>query len=369
MPRKTTTSEDEYEARPGDDFLRPEMDTEERGLDPIDERVLDLEPEQESPFLRAQKRVPVRRGPLPKRAVSRLKYVLVGVAVLAVLTVSGGALYRYGRNSPRFRLESSDAIELTGNRNVTREQVLDAFGPDISRNVFLIPLDERKRQIEQIPWLESATVMRLMPNRIRVEIRERTPVAFVQSGERILLADANGVLMEIPTESQQKYSFPVITGSQENEAPSQRAARLQIYTRLIHDLDSGGANYSRDVDEVNLSDPEDVRIVVTDPEGQVLIHLGSSNFLERYKVFQTHAQEWRQQFKKLESVDLRYDRQVVVNPDTKPASTNEVAQAPANTEAAPVEAPPVVAKPAKKVGTQPRPEKHAEKKPVPKHKR
>ena len=26
-------------------------------------------------------------------------------------------------------------------------------------------------------------------------------------------------------------------------------------------------------------------------------------------------QEWRQQFDKLESVDLRYDRQIIVNPD------------------------------------------------------
>lgn len=369
MPRKTTTSEDEFYARPGEDFLRPMSDAEENGLDPIDEHVLDLEPEQESPFLRAQKRVPVRRGPLPKKAVSRLKYVLVGVAVLAVLTITGGALYRYGRNSPRFRLESSDAIELSGNRNVTREQVFEAFGPDISRNVFLIPLDERRHQLEQIAWVESATVMRLMPNRIRVELRERTPVAFVQAGSRVLLADSNGVLMEIPTEGQQKYSFPVITGNQENEAASQRAARLQIYTRLIRDLDSGGANYSRDVDEVDLSDPEDVRIVVTDPEGQVLIHLGSSSFLERYKVFQTHAQEWRQQFKKLESVDLRYDRQVVVNPDTKPATTNEATQEPAGTEAAPAEAAPAAAKPAKKVAPPPKPAKHAAKKQAAKHRR
>jgi hypothetical protein len=29
-----------------------------------------------------------------------------------------------------------------------------------------------------------------------------------------------------------------------------------------------------------------------------------------------HLQEWRQQFQKLESVDLRYDRQIIVNPDS-----------------------------------------------------
>jgi hypothetical protein len=41
----------------------------------------------------------------------------------------------------------------------------------------------------------------------------------------------------------------------------------------------------------------------------------SSDYLRRYKTYVTHAQGWRQQFQKLESVDLRYDNQIIVNPD------------------------------------------------------
>jgi hypothetical protein len=37
--------------------------------------------------------------------------------------------------------------------------------------------------------------------------------------------------------------------------------------------------------------------------------------LKRYKIYVSHVQEWRQQFQKLESVNLRYDNQVIVNPD------------------------------------------------------
>jgi cell division protein FtsQ len=47
----------------------------------------------------------------------------------------------------------------------------------------------------------------------------------------------------------------------------------------------------------------------------VLVELGSSEYLKRYKTYVTHVQEWRQQFQKLESVNLRYDNQVIVNPD------------------------------------------------------
>jgi cell division protein FtsQ len=41
--------------------------------------------------------------------------------------------------------------------------------------------------------------------------------------------------------------------------------------------------------------------------------------LDRFKVYVAHLREWRQQFDKLESVDLRYDRQIIVNPDLRGA--------------------------------------------------
>jgi len=47
----------------------------------------------------------------------------------------------------------------------------------------------------------------------------------------------------------------------------------------------------------------------------VLVELGSSEYLKRYKTYVVHVREWRQQFQKLESVNLRYDNQVIVNPD------------------------------------------------------
>jgi cell division protein FtsQ len=123
--------------------------------------------------------------------------------------------------------------------------------------------------------------------------------------------------MDLPTNGKKKYSFPVILGANSGEPLSTRAARMKIYNELVRDLDSGGGRYSQDLSEVDLSDPEDVKVVANDPQGAVLVHLGSSNFLERYKVYVAHVREWRQQFDKLESVDLRYERQIIVNPDLR----------------------------------------------------
>jgi cell division protein FtsQ len=278
-------------------------------------RLLDLEADQESPFLRAQKRVSVRRSALPKKAAIRLKWVALAAVAFAIAGVATASLYGYGKHSWRFRIDSSDQIEISGAQHVTHAQVMEVMGGDIGRNIFFIPLAQRKLQLEQIPWVESASVMRFVPNHLRVELHERTPVAFARVGGHISLIDAGGTLMELAPAAKHKYSFPVILGMNPGEPLSTRAARMKNYNQLLRELDSDGAHYSQELSEVDLEDPEDVKVVVADSSGEVLIHLGTGNYLQRYKTYVTHAQQWRQQFDKLEAVDLRFDGQIVVNPD------------------------------------------------------
>jgi cell division protein FtsQ len=312
--------QDELYSTP-DETAREEVD---------DARLLDLDAEKESPFLRAQKRVSVRRGPLPKKTATRLLWVVLAIAVLGISSLAVAAAYHLAEHSWRFRLDSSDNIELAGLHNVTRSQIMEVMGGDIGRNVFFIPLEQRQKQLEQIPWVESASVMRFEPNRIRIQIHERTPVAFARIGSKVMLVDAAGILMDLA--GRKKFSFPVIVGISPGEPLSTRTAQMKIYNQLIGELDSGGGRYSQDLSEVDLSDPEDVKVLTNDPDGEVLVHLGSENYLDRFKIYVSHLRDWRQQFSKLESVDLRYDQQIIVNPDLhgpahQPALTASVAKA------------------------------------------
>jgi cell division protein FtsQ len=278
-----------------------------------DARLVDLDVAEESPFLRGQKRVSARRSSLPKKTANRLLWVSIALAILCVGAIAAAALYHYGEHSWRFRIESSDDIEVTGMENVTKPQIMEVMGADIGRNIFFVPLSQQKAQLEQIPWVESASVMRFVPNRLKVEIHERTPVAFARVGPHINLIDAGGTLMELP--QKHKYSFPVILGMNPGEPLSTRLPRMKAYNELVRDLDSGGARYSQDLSEVDLSDLDNLKVRVNDPAGDVLVELGASDYLKRYRTYVSHVREWRQQFQKLESVNLRYDNQVIVNPD------------------------------------------------------
>ena len=278
----------------------------------------DFESQDEAQFLRTEKRVPVRRGTLAKKTASRLKTTTILGLAVALLGCVAVAASTYGIRAARFRIESSDSIKISGVHNASRVQVMEVAGSDIGRNIFFVPLDERRKQLEQIPWVESASVMRLLPNRITVSIAERTPVAFVLLGSRSSLIDANGVIMGPPAGRQNAYRFPVIRGMAESEALSSRAAAMKIYNRLMRELDSGddaGEHFTRQLSEIDLADAEDVKATVSNDSGTVLIHLGSSDFLERYKLYAAHIGEWRRQYHNVQSVDLRYEGQIIVNPD------------------------------------------------------
>jgi len=194
---------------------------------------------------------------------------------------------------------------------------LDVFGADLERNIFKVPLAERRADLERLPWVQHATVMRLLPNTVRVAVTERVPVAFVRQGTQIGLVDADGVLLDMPQDvaGDPRYSFPVLTGLAESDPLSVRAARMEIYRKFMADLDGGGVKNSQAISEVDVSNPEDVKALIASGSTDILVHFGDENFLARYKMFEQNLPQWKAQYPKLASVDTRYENQVVLEMD------------------------------------------------------
>jgi len=251
------------------------------------------------------------------RPASTVGRVFLGLGVLIVLgglTAGALALKTYLGRDARFRITGAGNIEATGLTQVSRAEMLPVFGEDIGRNIFFVPLAERRKQLESIPWVERATVMRLLPDQIRVSLVERQPVAFVRNGQQIGLVDANGVLLTMPAAmmAQHHYSFPVVTGIDPNDPLSARRTKMAVYGRLLAELDANNQQLSQQISEIDLTDPQDARVLMPEQGMDILGHFGDDRFLERYQRYKAHIAEWRAQYPKLAAVDLRYDSQVVL---------------------------------------------------------
>ncbi len=270
-------------------------------------------------YLRRQKPVEIRRKKFSGRGWPFYRRVLI----LGVAGAAGATAAFYGTNfllySPSMLLLKPDQIELTGNHIVSREAVLQQFVHDRNRSVVRVPLDARRSQLEQIPWVESATVQRILPNRIRVELTERTPVAFARNGNELALIDAHGVVLDRP--QGEDLQFPIVSGVSEDLPREQREKRMQIYGEFMKDVDLVRAGSSENVSEIDLSNPKDLRAVMTGLSGPadsqaVTIHFGVSDFTGKFKMLVDNFAQWQANTGRVQSIDLQYSRQVVVNPDT-----------------------------------------------------
>src|SRR6185437_3718859 len=103
MARRNSTTIQEELYSTANDPAREELD---------DARLLDLDAEKESPFLRAQKRVSVLRSPLPKKTVTRLLWFALAVSVAGAIALTPAKFYQYEEHSWRFRLDYSDNIAM-----------------------------------------------------------------------------------------------------------------------------------------------------------------------------------------------------------------------------------------------------------------
>jgi len=307
-------------------FYRPAGDPEtDARLPRADRSASDGEDDAGEPFLRARRRVPVRRGVLPPWARTRwgrIGLIAGGVVVVGLCVGTVVATRSFLDHDPRFRIDSSASIQTVGNSQLTRDDLLSVFGSDIGRNLFYVPLSQRRAELERFSWVEHATVMRVLPNQLRVSVTERTPIAFVQVHGKIALADAAGVILDMsPQEIAAKhFSFPVVSGINPNDPLSVRGARMALYQRFLRELDGSGEKISAHLSEVDLSDPEDVRATVPANGTDLQLQFGQDDFLTRWRNYEAHVGQWRAQYPKLAAVDLRYEHEVVLKMTPDPAA-------------------------------------------------
>jgi cell division protein FtsQ len=291
----------------------------------------------------------------PASTVGRAFVGVCAFLLVAGLTTACDQLKTHLERDARFRIAGAGNIQASGLIEVSRAQMLPVFGEDIGRNVFFVPVSERREQLEAIPWIEHATVMRVLPDQIRVNVVERQPVAFTRHGQQIGLVDPNGVLLDMSpaTMAEHHYSFPVVTGINPGDKATSRLARMAVFGRLMEELDANKQHYSEQISEIDLTDPEDARVLMPAQGADILAHFGEDHFLERYQRYTAHIAEWRQQYPKLSAVDLRYDHQVVLEMASGVDKAQPTADAPGVAKPSGAKPAAVVAAPAKTITAKP----------------
>ena len=197
-----------------------------------------------------------------------------------------------------------DSIVIQGLRYTSRPKVRRVFSGDFNHSIFSIPLDERRRRLMGIDWVEDASISRVWPDRLVVLLRERTPVAYVYFRSGVVLIDAYGALLDPPPSSH--FAFPVLSGVREDESDEQRRERVHALLRFQQEM---GYLY-KNVSEVDASDVDDLRVVTQMDRRAVQLLVGDTNFASRYLNFVNHYPEIHRHSPEVKTFDLRLDDRI-----------------------------------------------------------
>ena len=286
--------------------------------------------DEEPKYLRRQKPLEIKRRKFGKKAWKTYLRVTFWSVIALSAAAASYALGHYLLASPEMALIHSDQVQITGNQYVPRGRVLEIFAADRNRSVLRVPLNERRRQLETIPWVEQATVRRALPNRIEVEIIERTPIAFLREGSDLALVDVHGVILDRPLKA--NFHFPVITGIGRDMPIEDREPRMQMFAGFTQQVESARAGAMEQVSEVDLTEAKDLRATISglqvgnssgaagndawgNSDAPIIVHFGDSDFQSKYLTVLNDIGQWRAAAGRVESVDLRFNGEAVVNPD------------------------------------------------------
>lgn len=271
----------------------------------------------ETPYMRRSRAVAVQRSRF-SLGIRRVAW-WAGIVIFVLLPVGAGgySLAVYLLNSPRFRLTSSKDVKVLGNHYVTREQVLDTLGvgsEDSRRDqdIFRLSLKRAREQVESIPWILSATVVRSYPHALAVYVTERRPVAFVDVGGQVKMVDAHGVLLNTPDKSH--FDFPIIEGLDFQADAEGRQEQINLYQEFMRETRGKVSRSGWTVSEVNLTDVSNLKALLVQGERTLLVYFGHTDFRARFENLLEVLPQLRKTNAGIGSVDLRFRNQVVVNP-------------------------------------------------------
>jgi cell division protein FtsQ len=277
---------------------------------------------EEPKYLRRQKPLEIKRRKFGKRAwKTYLRLSLWGAAGLGcAFLVYKATHFLYA--APEMALLYPSDVEISGTRYVACGTILGVFTPDRGRSVLLIPLAQRRRELESIAWVESAAVRRALPNRVEIEIAERVPVAFLRQGDSLSLIDVHGVILDRPREG--AFHFPVVTGISADTPAEERERRMQLFAGFTQVIPTVHPNALDQISVIDLSDGNDLVASISglqsgaaaaNPDAPINVHFGDSDFAAKYRILVDKIGEWSATVGRIESVDLRFNGEAVVNQD------------------------------------------------------
>ena len=151
-----------------------------------------------------------------------------GASALAVLVIGGFSAYGvvmggHVEEAREFVVDLGDAaaniagfkvtqVNLSGQNHVTPSEILAAAGIKATTSILFVDADETRAKLETMPWIASASVRKLYPDRIDIAVVEREAYALWQINGQIRVIARDGTPIAPYSDDPRYVSLPIVVG-------------------------------------------------------------------------------------------------------------------------------------------------------------
>ncbi len=246
-------------------------------------------------------------GVLRKMALRSLPYALS----LTVLGMIFGSVLAYAVNSPTFELQS---VRILNMGTMTSDQAFKFSELRPGENLIHLNLVNVQQVIKRNhPEFKEVRVRRVLPNRVEILLKRRTPVAqaafsrFVQiDKDRVVLPGSSPAPFRnlVVIEGSPLPKTGLFVGTTLDDSATQKALWL------MEAVKRSGVLKKRTLAKIDIADPKNFSLFVNNG---IEIKIGSNHFIERLKILDQTLKTLDLNENKIRYIDLRFD-DVVVGP-------------------------------------------------------
>lgn len=260
-----------------------------------------------------------RRGTPPRRRRKSILVSLLRPLVVAVVVVAlPSGLVLWVLTAPLFRLRT---VEVGGpGRRVGAAWVRQVLAPLQGRNLVRLSLADATARLQSNPWIEKVEIEKELPAGLRVKLAERRPVALLLSGRNLAYADTAGrpiapVATPAELEEARKGGLLVVSFVREPrpDGPAQPAGvGVAAALKVAAELGRVQPDWAAKLAQIEVLGEEDFRLHTDALPFPLLVTAGQVG--PKVQRLVELLPELTQRYSRIEAVDLRFSRRIVVQP-------------------------------------------------------
>jgi cell division protein FtsQ len=270
---------------------------------------------EKSQYLRRKTTQKLRKSHYASRRLRSILKMAGGIAVFVFISAMLASVFRYAYISDSFSLQS---IKISGCKYADPQALEKIIRREYPRNTLQIDMKKLRDRLARETWIQNVDVRRILPSELAIDVYERIPKAILELQGQMMLADGSGILLDKNDPKYGKLDLPVFRGllgdtpDEYRQNLEENSNRIQLGLQLLSELDSADSMYARNISEVDLSDTDNLKILLVNDTAEVF--LGNKDFLRRFRTLMANMsqyQDLKAQNYDIAEIDLRYEGQII----------------------------------------------------------